>query len=192
MTGLKTPSKSGHAERKVNISSAKLRKKQRKQRPIRRPRNDGMQSGTVSCQTSSTSCLSLYSLIAVATFEMGCKVAQTDLYSGTSDGPAKRPAKSKTTSWAVNALSKIRADRAATAIEEASDHEDEQDETSQSSLGAKPDRSQSKTNHDWVLGDLDNHHIYRDMTGFDYDVTLTRIDIAKNSNERYQLRVCSL
>lgn len=35
----------------------------------------------------------------------------------------------------------------------------------------------------------DNHHIYRDSTGFDYDIVLTRIDMERNRSERYQLRV---
>lgn len=38
-------------------------------------------------------------------------------------------------------------------------------------------------------GQVENYHIYRDSTGFDYDVTLTRVDLANNRNERYQLRV---
>ncbi|KAF2759149.1 hypothetical protein EJ05DRAFT_334649 [Pseudovirgaria hyperparasitica] len=36
---------------------------------------------------------------------------------------------------------------------------------------------------------LDNHHVYRDATGFDLDIMLTRISFASNTNERYALRV---
>ena len=35
----------------------------------------------------------------------------------------------------------------------------------------------------------DNHHIYQDSTGFDYDVTLARLDLENNRNEHYQLKV---
>lgn len=36
-----------------------------------------------------------------------------------------------------------------------------------------------------------NHHIYQDVTGFYYDVTLTKVDTARNTNERYNLVVSS-
>ncbi|KAF2452971.1 hypothetical protein BDY21DRAFT_375163 [Lineolata rhizophorae] len=39
---------------------------------------------------------------------------------------------------------------------------------------------------DFVPG---NHHIYRDPTGFDYDIVLYRIDIARNVNERFKIRI---
>ncbi|KAM3419108.1 hypothetical protein BST61_g5056 [Cercospora zeina] len=32
-----------------------------------------------------------------------------------------------------------------------------------------------------------NHHIYQDPTGFYYDITLTKVDTARNTNERYNL-----
>ncbi|CAK1355404.1 hypothetical protein CB0940_00869 [Cercospora beticola] len=32
-----------------------------------------------------------------------------------------------------------------------------------------------------------NHHIYQDVTGFYYDITLTKVDTARNTNERYNL-----
>ncbi|KAI9694623.1 MAG: hypothetical protein M1822_000239 [Bathelium mastoideum] len=42
-----------------------------------------------------------------------------------------------------------------------------------------------------ALEDLgsDNHHIYEDCTGFQYDVTLTRLDLENNTNERHQLKL---
>lgn len=38
----------------------------------------------------------------------------------------------------------------------------------------------------------DNHHIYRDPSGFDYDITLKRTDVDTDSTETYQLRVSFL
>ncbi|KAF2238042.1 hypothetical protein EV356DRAFT_529536 [Viridothelium virens] len=35
----------------------------------------------------------------------------------------------------------------------------------------------------------DNHHVYQDSTGFDYDITLARLDVENNRNERYQLKL---
>ncbi|MCJ1472638.1 hypothetical protein MMC13_001287 [Lambiella insularis] len=37
----------------------------------------------------------------------------------------------------------------------------------------------------------DGYHIYRDSTGFAYDITLVRSDLAVNINERYSLKVSS-
>lgn len=36
----------------------------------------------------------------------------------------------------------------------------------------------------------DGHHIYRDPTGFAYDITLCRANLLSNQNEAYQLKVC--
>jgi len=35
----------------------------------------------------------------------------------------------------------------------------------------------------------DGYHIYRDRTNFLYDITLARIDLLTNRNERYSLKV---
>ncbi|KAK5172453.1 hypothetical protein LTR04_003951 [Oleoguttula sp. CCFEE 6159] len=35
----------------------------------------------------------------------------------------------------------------------------------------------------------DNHHIYTDETGFEYAITLTKIDVARNRNERHHLKL---
>ncbi|KAL9088588.1 MAG: hypothetical protein Q9165_006108 [Trypethelium subeluteriae] len=35
----------------------------------------------------------------------------------------------------------------------------------------------------------DNHHVYQDSTGFDYDITIARLDVENNKNERYQLKL---
>ncbi|KAI9709306.1 MAG: hypothetical protein M1820_003426 [Bogoriella megaspora] len=35
----------------------------------------------------------------------------------------------------------------------------------------------------------DNHHIYADATGFEYDVTMARLDPKTNKNERYRLKL---
>ena len=35
----------------------------------------------------------------------------------------------------------------------------------------------------------DGYHIYRDSTGFSYDITLARADLTSNKNERYYLKV---
>lgn len=35
----------------------------------------------------------------------------------------------------------------------------------------------------------DGYHIYRDSTGFSYDITLARADLTTNQNERYYLKV---
>jgi hypothetical protein len=37
--------------------------------------------------------------------------------------------------------------------------------------------------------DIDNHHLYRDITGFVYDIKLLRLDLAKNTNERFMMRL---
>ena len=36
---------------------------------------------------------------------------------------------------------------------------------------------------------IDGYHIYRDSTGFNYDITLARADLTSNKNERYYLKV---
>lgn len=38
---------------------------------------------------------------------------------------------------------------------------------------------------------IDGYHIYRDATGFAYDITLARSDLTVNTNERYALKVSS-
>ena len=45
------------------------------------------------------------------------------------------------------------------------------------------------TDSELILSRPDNHHIYQDSTGFDYDITLARLDLENNKNERYQLKV---
>jgi hypothetical protein len=37
--------------------------------------------------------------------------------------------------------------------------------------------------------DLENHHLYRDVTNFTYDIKLFRIEITTNTNDRYILRI---
>ena len=39
---------------------------------------------------------------------------------------------------------------------------------------------------------LDGYHVYRDSTGFSYDLALARADLTTNQNERYSLKVGSL
>jgi hypothetical protein len=42
---------------------------------------------------------------------------------------------------------------------------------------------------DQIPPELDNHHIYLDQTGYTYNVTLVRINIRKNTNERFILKI---
>lgn len=49
---------------------------------------------------------------------------------------------------------------------------------------------QENSSHDyWIPVDLLKYHIYKDGSGFEYNVTLVRIDIRRNSNERFVLRL---
>lgn len=38
----------------------------------------------------------------------------------------------------------------------------------------------------------ENNHIYKDSTGFEYDITVTKVDILMNSNERQSITVSNL
>lgn len=49
---------------------------------------------------------------------------------------------------------------------------------------------QENPSHDyWIPVDRSKYHIYKDGSGFEYNVTLVRIDIRRNSNERFVLRL---
>jgi hypothetical protein len=49
---------------------------------------------------------------------------------------------------------------------------------------------QENPSHDyWLPADPLKYHIYKDGSGFEYNVTLARIDIRRNSNERFVLRL---
>lgn len=62
---------------------------------------------------------------------------------------------------------------------------------------SSPETSAETASNEWSLKankntssfSLDNYHIYRDSTGFDYDITLARLDLSSNTCERYDLRV---
>ena len=41
----------------------------------------------------------------------------------------------------------------------------------------------------WRPAEISKYHIYKDGSGFEYNVTLVRIDIRRNSNERFVLRL---
>lgn len=52
------------------------------------------------------------------------------------------------------------------------------------------DQSMKKPITDEVLPtELDNHHLYRDDTGFTYNITLVRVNIVANVNERFIIRL---
>lgn len=115
---------------------------------------------------------------SVKKFEKGCKAARTDLRSGTFDASAStKPPKSAfldhinsvRLNSATPKLVGLRADGAAEIF--------------------KPNAARPKEADNDSLGGAENYHIYRDSTGFDYDVTLMRIDLVNNRNERYELRV---
>lgn len=117
-----------------------------------------------------------------AQFQIGCKHAEEDLKSGTSE-PKPKP-KSKASSWfssSLDALHRARAERAA------------KNDAGLPTPKHLPQPSSSTTadssGDPLVVKLTDLYHIYQDITGFQHDVTLTRIDIANNRNERYQLRM---
>jgi hypothetical protein len=43
--------------------------------------------------------------------------------------------------------------------------------------------------HTDPLTDVENHHLYRDVAGFTYNITLIRLMLHLNSNERFVLRL---
>ena len=40
-----------------------------------------------------------------------------------------------------------------------------------------------------VVAVPDNYHTYRDATGFIYNITVSRVDLSTNKNERYNIKV---
>ncbi|OCL09245.1 hypothetical protein AOQ84DRAFT_388320 [Glonium stellatum] len=118
----------------------------------------------------------------VAKFGRGCKSAMSDLQSGTS----KARSKPTSTSWfssSLDALQRARAERA----------------TADAPAPPMPTQKSSSISHQQAQSDFhtapgadeptDLYHIYMDSTGFEYDITLTRIDLTNNRNERYHLRL---
>ena len=49
--------------------------------------------------------------------------------------------------------------------------------------------SKNRGSESCLLNLADNYHLYSDSTGFIYDITLTRPNLATNKNERYHVRV---
>ncbi|KAJ9663252.1 hypothetical protein H2201_005696 [Coniosporium apollinis] len=137
----------------------------------------------------------------VREFEKGAKAAEAALGSGGSSAespPASpvSPPGSKTTSWAMDALSQVRKKR-----KEREGRVKNAGPTIPTAKETIPDEDVPGTDHypttrEGPLADIggcvvqtDNHHVYRDATGFDYDITMTRIDWEHDRNERYQLRI---
>jgi hypothetical protein len=155
---------------------AKLQKKAKEMKTIKK---DGLFTTRVTVITIGDGANLLLS--SVKRFEKGCKAARTDLGSGTSRTKSSMSllksafldhVNSLSSPSAASKLTRLRADGTTKPSKlKAADFEEIDNDSS---------------------GQIDNYHVYRDSTGFDYDITLTRVDLANNRNERYQLRVSTL
>ena len=107
----------------------------------------------------------------------------SDLHSGMS----KTRPKPASTSWfssSLDALRLARAKRAATNVPTVPIAAEKS-----ASISHQQAPSDLHTDAPGADEPTDLYHIYVDSTGFEYDVTLTRIDLANNRNERYHLRL---
>ncbi|KAF2102650.1 hypothetical protein NA57DRAFT_71639 [Rhizodiscina lignyota] len=147
----------------------------------------------------------------VRAFENGCENAKSDLMSGllTPSPSASSKSTSSSPQSAVANLARLRAQRTEAVRDTFSGHHrSSTPASSPPAVSASEDvalqvppfeglpmgekRSKrgapaKKAADEWAR--IDNHHIYRDDTGFDHDVTLVRTDVANNTNERFSIRL---
>ncbi|KAF2838230.1 hypothetical protein M501DRAFT_1017252 [Patellaria atrata CBS 101060] len=116
----------------------------------------------------------------VRDFEAGCQSAMEDIGSGTSGK----------SSWAISALSSSfgppQANLNSTPPSKSKSKSKSPDEKKDPKTEPQ---IYSKGTNEWPVDDPDNHHIYRDTTGFDYDVHLVRVDKSRNMKEWIRLRI---